>query len=102
MLTTQDVLNLEPDCSFEENFFHFRSKVKGLEQFLVPALNRAFVSAPTLQAQLRVLEMYQGVSRRDNIKVHTYYTYLLCYTCEIRTGLACSAYDCVHMGGQRQ
>jgi dynein heavy chain len=62
-------LNLESDCLFEENFFHFRSKVKGLEQFLMPALNRVFASAPTLPAQLRVLEMYQGISRRDNIKV---------------------------------
>lgn len=68
-LKLQDLLNLDPDCSFEENFFHFRSKVKDLEQFLLPALNRAFAGAPTLQAQLRVLELYQGISRRDSIRV---------------------------------
>ena len=65
----QDLLDLEPECSFEEHFFHFRSKVKDLEQRLVPALKRAFDTASSLPAQLRVLEMYQGISKRDAIKV---------------------------------
>ena len=54
---------------FEEHFFHFRLKIKELEKRLVPALKRAFDSAPTLLVQLRVLEMYQGISKRDDIKV---------------------------------
>ena len=62
-------MNIEPDCSFEEHFFHFRTTVKSLEQRLVGVLARALDDAPSLPAQLRVVELFQGICRREQIKV---------------------------------
>lgn len=69
LLFLQDLLNTEPDSSFEEHFYRFRVKVKELEQRLVWPLKQAFDEAPTLSALLRVLELYQGICRRESIKV---------------------------------
>ena len=66
---TQDLLNLEPESSFEEKFFLFRSTVRPLERRLAAALKHIFDHCPTLMAELRVLEMFQGVCRRETIKV---------------------------------
>ena len=68
-LILQDLLNVEPDSSFEEYFYKFRVTVKELEGRLVHPLKQTFDRATTLPALLRVLEMYQGISRRDAIKV---------------------------------
>ncbi len=67
----QDLLNLDSDSHFEECFFVFRSKVKNLEGQMVGSLVSVFAGAPSLPAQLRVLELFKGVARRDNIKVCT-------------------------------
>ena len=66
---TQDLLNLEPESSFEEKFFLFRSTVRPLERRLAAALKHIFDHCPTLMAELRVLEMFQGVCRRETMKV---------------------------------
>jgi hypothetical protein len=63
------LLSLEPDCSFEEHFFHFRSSVKGFEKQLVGCLDQILDHTPSLPAKLRVVEMFQGIFKRDAIKV---------------------------------
>ena len=73
-LFVQDLLNLDPESPFEEHFFSFRSTVKALEKQTVGCLVRAFDSAPSLPARLRVLEMFQGISKRDCIKVGKSYS----------------------------
>jgi len=65
----QDLLNIESDSSFEEHFYKFRLKVRELEQRLVVPLRRAYDGAHSLPALLHVLELYQGISRREFIKV---------------------------------
>ena len=65
----QDLLSLESDCSFEERFFHFRSSVKGFEKQLVGCLDQILDHTPSLLAKLRVVEMFQGIFKRDAIKV---------------------------------
>lgn len=71
----QDLLNFEPECSFEEHFFHFRLKVKSLELLLVLPLQNVFDGASSLPGQLRVLELYQGIVKRDVIKVGKVWTF---------------------------
>jgi hypothetical protein len=63
------LLSLEPDCSFEEHFFHFRSSVKGFEKQLVGCLDQILDHTSSLPAKLRVVEMFQGIFKRDAIKV---------------------------------
>ena len=65
----QDLLSLEDDSSFEEHFFHFRSSVKGFERQLVDTLDQILDHTPSLQAKLRVLELFQGVFKREAIMV---------------------------------
>jgi len=73
----QDLLNLESESSFEEKFFLFRSTVRLLERRLAAAVRHTFNQCPTLMAELRVLEMFKGMCRRDAVKVHTYLLTLL-------------------------
>ena len=65
----QDLLSLEADSLFEEHFFHFRSSVKGFEKQLVVTLKQLLDHTPSLQAKLRVVEMFQGVFKREAIMV---------------------------------
>ena len=67
----QDLLNLEPENCFEEKFFLFRSTVRLLERRLAAAVRHTFNQCPTLMAELRVLEMFKGMCRRDAVKVRT-------------------------------
>ena len=55
--------------SFEEAFFKFRSTVKALEQRLSDALQATFDLCPSVMSKLRVLELYQELSKREAIKV---------------------------------
>lgn len=59
---------------FEEHFFHFRSSVKGFEKQLVVTLNKLLDHTPSLQAKLRVVEMFQGVFKREAIMVSGFVT----------------------------
>ena len=69
----QDLLSLESESSFEEKFFLFRSTVRLLERRLAAAVRHTFNQCPTLMAELRVLEMFKGMCRRDAVKVRTYH-----------------------------
>lgn len=73
----QDLLSLESESSFEEKFFLFRSTVRLLERRLAAAVRHTFNQCPTLMAELRVLEMFKGMCRRDAVKVRTYLLTLL-------------------------
>ena len=66
---SQDLLSLDSDSSFEAAFFQLRSSVRVLEQRLVEALKEAFALCPTLSAELKVLEMFPGVTKREAIQV---------------------------------
>ena len=74
---TQDLLSLEPECRFEEKFFQFRSTIKSLEHRLSSVLQQTFDQCPTLEAELRVLEMFQGVSKREAVQVSS----IICMIC---------------------
>ena len=63
----QDLLSLESESSFEEKFFLFRSTVRLLERRLAAAVRHTFNQCPTLMAELRVLEMFKGMCRRDAV-----------------------------------
>lgn len=76
----QDLLSLESESSFEEKFFLFRSTVRLLERRLAAAVRHTFNQCPTLMAELRVLEMFKGMCRRDAVKVRMYLLTLLDWT----------------------
>lgn len=65
----QDMLSLEADGQFEETFFKFRSTIRSLEKQLVGVLQRLFDLCPTLMVELRVLETFQGLLRREAMQV---------------------------------
>lgn len=69
MYTLQDLLSLRVDGHFESQFFSFRCKVQRLEKQLGQELGAWLHRSPSLQAQLRIMEMFQCVSRREAVRV---------------------------------
>ncbi len=65
-------MTLEPEGRFEETFFEFRSTIRSLEQRLVGVLQSWFDLCPTVLAELRVLELFQGLLRREAVQVSEY------------------------------
>lgn len=68
-ISLQDLLCLDAECCFEEHFFRFRSSVKSFESQLGETLDGILDHTPSLPAKLGVLEMFQGVFRREAIMV---------------------------------
>ncbi|KAK6172547.1 hypothetical protein SNE40_016179 [Patella caerulea] len=65
-----NVLSIDGSQSFERCFFKFRTVVKGLEKRLAGILRQAFSQCPTVEAQLRLLEVFEGVSSRELVQAH--------------------------------
>lgn len=65
----QDLLSLSLDGHFESQFFSFRCKVQQLEKQLGKELGAWLHRSPSLQAQLRIMEMFQCVSHREAVRV---------------------------------
>lgn len=71
MFILQDLLCLDDSGqSFEESFFLFRSTMRSLERRCSVALRTTFTLCPSLMAELRVLDMFQELIKRDAIKVY--------------------------------
>ncbi|KAL5499629.1 hypothetical protein EMCRGX_G011081 [Ephydatia muelleri] len=68
---TKDLLCLDDSGqSFEESFFLFRSTMRSLERRCSVALRTTFTLCPSLMAELRVLDMFQELIKRDAIKAN--------------------------------
>ena len=70
----QDLLSLGPDSQFEGHFFVFRCKVQQLERRLGLEIGAWLQRSPSLQAQLRIMELFQYTSHRDTVRVCSTYT----------------------------
>lgn len=55
--------------TFNKAFFHLRMSVRDLERKLASVLRSAFLHCPTLYAQLRLLEVFEGVSEREHVRL---------------------------------
>uniref|UniRef100_A0A8C5WK28 Dynein heavy chain n=1 Tax=Leptobrachium leishanense TaxID=445787 RepID=A0A8C5WK28_9ANUR len=65
-----DIFATDKNSPFERAFFYFRTTIKTLEHKLGGILRRSFDQCPTIAAQLRLLEVFEGISRRDVVKEH--------------------------------
>ncbi|XP_033641711.1 dynein beta chain, flagellar outer arm-like [Asterias rubens] len=63
-----DILDITESKAFEKAFFNFRSIVKDLERRLAIVLHQSFQQCPTIGAQLRLLEVFEGVSGREMVQ----------------------------------
>ncbi|XP_053311944.1 dynein axonemal heavy chain 9-like [Spea bombifrons] len=65
-----DILTTDKNSPFERVFFDFRTTIKSLEHQLGGVLKTSFHQCPTIASQLRLLEVFEGISRRDVVKDH--------------------------------
>ncbi|CAH1797693.1 unnamed protein product [Owenia fusiformis] len=63
-----NVLSIDGTQAFEKAFFSFRSVVKDLERKLADILRASFMQCPTIGAQLRLLEVFEGISSRELVQ----------------------------------
>ncbi|XP_055866060.1 uncharacterized protein LOC106055129 isoform X2 [Biomphalaria glabrata] len=63
-----NVLSIDGTQQFESAFFNFRTTVKDLEKKLAEILRVAFDQCPNVQAQLRLLEVFEGISGRELVQ----------------------------------
>ncbi|XP_069470025.1 uncharacterized protein [Ambystoma mexicanum] len=67
---TADIFTIDRNNPFEKAFFDFRIIIKDLEHQLAGILRISFQQCHTIGAQLRLLEVFEGISRREIIKDH--------------------------------
>ncbi|ELU01785.1 hypothetical protein CAPTEDRAFT_107782 [Capitella teleta] len=65
-----NVLAIDGSQTFEKAFFTFRCIVKDLEKKLAGILRQSFLQCSTIAAQLRLLEVFEGVSSRELVQIH--------------------------------
>ncbi|XP_053409232.1 uncharacterized protein LOC123561373 isoform X4 [Mercenaria mercenaria] len=65
-----NVLSIDGSQNFERAFFQFRTVVKSLEKRLAEILRLSYNQCPTVDAQLRLLEVFEGVSGRELVQAH--------------------------------
>ncbi|GFO25145.1 dynein beta chain, ciliary-like, partial [Plakobranchus ocellatus] len=65
-----NVLSIDGTQMFERAFFNFRTTVKALEKRLSGILRLAFEQCGIVQSQLRLLEVFEGVSGRELVQAH--------------------------------
>ncbi|KAH9514965.1 hypothetical protein Btru_021540, partial [Bulinus truncatus] len=63
-----NVLCIDGTQQFERAFFNFRTTVKDLEKNLAGILRLSFDQCPNIQAQLRLLEVFEGISGRELVQ----------------------------------
>ncbi|XP_052060514.1 uncharacterized protein LOC127700861 isoform X4 [Mytilus californianus] len=66
----ENVLSIDGSQNFERAFFKFRTVVKTLEGKLAQILRISFNQCPTVEAQLRLLEVFEGISGRELVQAH--------------------------------
>eukprot|EP00057_Strongylocentrotus_purpuratus_P006394 XP_011660868.1 PREDICTED: dynein beta chain, flagellar outer arm [Strongylocentrotus purpuratus] len=64
----KDILDITESQAFERAFFMFRSVVKDLERRLASVLRQSFCQCPSIGSQLRLLEVFEGVSGREMVQ----------------------------------
>ncbi|XP_071959570.1 uncharacterized protein [Antedon mediterranea] len=65
-----NILDLTATQAFERAFFQFRTTVKDLERQLAFVLRQSFQQCPTIGSQLRLLEVFEGISSRELVQKH--------------------------------
>ncbi|XP_018102433.1 dynein beta chain, flagellar outer arm [Xenopus laevis] len=65
-----DIITTDKNSPFEKEFFDFRTTIKDLEHQLGGILRSSFDQCPNIASQLRLLEVFEGISRRDIVKDH--------------------------------
>ncbi|PAA93228.1 hypothetical protein BOX15_Mlig011306g2 [Macrostomum lignano] len=63
-----NVLDLNRPKEFERAFFDFRTVVRELERCLAKILSQSLQQCPTVLAQLRLLEVFEGISGREIVQ----------------------------------
>ena len=63
------MLSLSAEGQFESKFFVFRRKVQQLERQLAHEIGAWLQRSPSLQAKLRIMELFQCSSRRETVRV---------------------------------
>ncbi|XP_033103095.1 dynein heavy chain 9, axonemal-like [Anneissia japonica] len=66
----ENILDLMATQAFEKAFFTFRTIVKDLERQLAFVLRQSFQQCPTIGSQLRLLEVFEGISSRELVQKH--------------------------------
>ncbi|KAM4795913.1 dynein axonemal heavy chain 9-like [Rhinophrynus dorsalis] len=66
----KDIFSTDRNSAFEKAFFDFRTTIKNLEHQLGDILRCSFEQCPNITSQLRLLEVFEGISRRDVVKDH--------------------------------
>ncbi|KAE8625049.1 hypothetical protein XENTR_v10006145 [Xenopus tropicalis] len=65
-----DIFTTDKNSPFEKDFFDFRTTIKDLEHQLGGILRSSFDQCPNIASQLRLLEVFKGISRREIIRDH--------------------------------
>ncbi|XP_075192459.1 uncharacterized protein LOC142291659 [Anomaloglossus baeobatrachus] len=65
-----DVLTAGKNSTFQKAFFDMRTTIKSLEHQLGNILRNSLDQCPTIASQLKLLEVFEGVTRRDVVKAH--------------------------------
>ncbi|XP_053561397.1 uncharacterized protein LOC128652486 [Bombina bombina] len=65
-----DIFVTDKNSPFEKVFFDFRTSIKSLEHQLGCIIRSSYDQCPTIMSQLRLLEVFEGISRRDVVKDH--------------------------------
>ncbi|XP_056412427.1 uncharacterized protein LOC130355786 isoform X2 [Hyla sarda] len=70
MIQVTDVLTAGKNSTFQKAFFDLRTTIKSLEHQLGNILRHSLDQCPSIASHLKLLEVFEGVSRRDVVKDH--------------------------------
>ncbi|XP_040278224.1 dynein beta chain, flagellar outer arm-like [Bufo bufo] len=65
-----DVLTAGKNSTFQKAFFDLRTTIKSLGHQLGNIIRNSLDQCPTMASQLKLLELFEGVTRRDVVKDH--------------------------------
>ena len=85
LLTLQDLLGVGGEGHFESRFFTFRRSVQSLERQLGREIGAWLQRSPSLQAKLRIVELFACTSRRETVRVSMYKIHTKQNYCETKT-----------------
>ncbi|KAG8587471.1 hypothetical protein GDO81_005673 [Engystomops pustulosus] len=70
MNQVSDVLMAGKNSTFQKGFFDLRTTIKSLEHQLGNILRNSLDQCPSMASHLKLLEVFEGVTRRDVVKDH--------------------------------
>ncbi|XP_041092529.1 dynein beta chain, flagellar outer arm-like [Polyodon spathula] len=65
-----NILSADKNQSFEKAFFNFRTTMKELEFQIAEVLRSSFQQCPTINSQLRLLQVFEGMCSRELVQEH--------------------------------